>query len=116
VSWGDAQLDSAIRAAKAGSDDAISYLYCRYADYVRRYLTRMLVHEAEVEAATQYVFAEVFSTIARDETPFEARLLQLARRAAHAAVEQRPSGPERDSPAGPLRVVRCDSASWHPGR
>ena len=86
---GDARLDRAISAARAGSRDAVAYLWCRYAGYIHRYIRSILRDEADAQAVTESVFAEVLGTIASDDTPFEARLLELSRSTALARLHQR---------------------------
>ena len=81
----DVHLARAIVSAKAGSRDALSYIYCRYADAVYRHVRGVVGDEHEAEDITQSVFAKLTTTIGRYEArsvPFSAWLFRVARNAA----------------------------------
>jgi RNA polymerase sigma-70 factor, ECF subfamily len=74
----------AIRGAKEGDQDAIAFLYARYADDVCASVTRIIRDHHEAEDITQQVFAKLAHAITKyDErdVPFLAWLLRVARNA-----------------------------------
>jgi RNA polymerase sigma-70 factor, ECF subfamily len=75
----------AVRRAKEGDEDAMRYLYLRYADNVFGYVRSIVQHEADAEDVTQQVFAKLMVAIARYEQrsmPFSAWILRVAHNAA----------------------------------
>jgi RNA polymerase sigma-70 factor (ECF subfamily) len=75
----------AIARAKQGDQEALRYLYIRYADNVYSYVATMLRDHHDAEDVTQQVFAKLIAVLARYEdrgTPFLSWLLRLARNAA----------------------------------
>src|SRR4051794_20129715 len=75
----------AVRAAKRGEQEALRYLYLRYADNVYGYVGSILRDEHEAEDVTQHVFAKLMPALRRYEpqgVPFARWLLRLAHNAA----------------------------------
>lgn len=82
----------AIAAAKAGDRDALSYLYSRYADDVRRYVQSIVREPHEAEDITHDVFAKLMKAIQKYEerkVPFAAWIMRVARNAALDHVRSR---------------------------
>jgi RNA polymerase sigma-70 factor, ECF subfamily len=82
----------AIVAAKAGDWDAVSYLYSRYADDVRRFIQSIVRDRHEAEDITHDVFAKLLRAIKRyeeREVPFAAWIMRVARNAALDHVRSR---------------------------
>ena len=82
----DGELQLAIARAKEGSDDAVRYLYCRFADSVTAYVRTIVGDDHDAEDVAHSVFAKLIATrLARYEArsvPFAAWLLRVARNAA----------------------------------
>jgi RNA polymerase sigma-70 factor (ECF subfamily) len=81
----DRLLSSAIARAKAGDIGALHYLYVRYADEVRRYVTSIVRDPHEAEDITQTVFAKLLPAIEKYEqraVPFAGWIMRVARNAA----------------------------------
>lgn len=75
----------AVTRAKAGDSEGIHYLYVRYADDVRRYVSGFIRDHHEAEDITQNVFAKLITAINKYEeraVPFDAWILRVARNAA----------------------------------
>ncbi len=83
---GDRNLErQAIAAAKAGDWDALTYLYSRHADDVRRFVQSIVHDRYEAEDITQDVFAKLMRVIQKyeeREVPFAAWIMRVARNAA----------------------------------
>jgi RNA polymerase sigma-70 factor, ECF subfamily len=82
----------AIGAAKAGEWDALSYLYSRYADDVRRFVQSIVRDRHEAEDITHDVFAKLMRAIQKyeeREVPFAAWIMRVARNAALDHVRSR---------------------------
>ncbi len=82
----------AIAAAKAGEWDALSYLYSRYADDVRRFIQSIVRDRHEAEDITHDVFAKLMRAIQKyeeREVPFAAWIMRVARNAALDHVRSR---------------------------
>src|SRR5204862_1163003 len=78
----EAQLRKAIRRAKEGDRDALSYLYVRYADNVYGYVRSIVRDEHDAEDITQTLFVKLSSALSRYElrsVPFSAWILRVAR-------------------------------------
>ena len=76
---------AAVRAAKAGDEDAVRFLYLRFADHVYGYVRSIVRDEHEAEDVTQHVFAKLLVTLDRYEprgVPFSRWLLRLSHNAA----------------------------------
>lgn len=90
---GDRDLESrAISAAKAGDWDALSYLYSRYADDVRRFVQSIVRDRHAAEDITHDVFAKLIRAIQKyeeREVPFAAWIMRVARNAALDHVRSR---------------------------
>ena len=90
---GDRNLERrAIAAAKAGDWDALSYLYSRYADDVRRFVQSIVRDRHEAEDITHDVFAKLMRAIQKyeeREVPFAAWIMRVARNAALDHVRSR---------------------------
>jgi RNA polymerase sigma-70 factor (ECF subfamily) len=76
---------SAVTRAKQGDDDAIRFLYLRYADNVYGYVCSIVRDEHEAEDVTQQIFAKLLTALQRYEprsVPFSAWILRIAHNAA----------------------------------
>ena len=75
----------AVERAKAGDEDALRFLYLRYADNVYGYVCSIVRDEHEAEDVTQQVFAKLLGSLARYQprsVPFSAWVLRVAHNAA----------------------------------
>lgn len=76
---------AAVERAKAGDDDALRFLYLRYADNVYGYVCSIVRDEHEAEDVTQHIFAKLMTALGRYEprvVPFSAWILRVAHNAA----------------------------------
>jgi RNA polymerase sigma-70 factor (ECF subfamily) len=76
---------AAVERAKDGDDDALRFLYLRYADNVYGYVCSIVRDEHEAEDVTQHIFAKLMTAIGRYEprvVPFSAWILRVAHNAA----------------------------------
>ena len=81
----EALVLSAIANAKLGDDDAMRFLYLRYADNVYGYVCSIVRDEHEAEDVTQQIFAKLMTALQRYEprsVPFSAWILRIAHNAA----------------------------------
>jgi RNA polymerase sigma-70 factor (ECF subfamily) len=86
----------AVARAKAGDDDAIRFLYLRYADNVYGYVCSIVRDEHEAEDVTQQIFAKLLTALPKYEprvVPFSAWILRVAHNAAIDHVRARRSVP-----------------------
>jgi RNA polymerase sigma-70 factor, ECF subfamily len=78
-------VSQAVSRAKAGDQEALRFLYVRYADNVYGYV-RSIVHDHyEAEDVTQHVFAKLMTALPKyeaREVPFAAWILRVARNVA----------------------------------
>ncbi len=98
----------AVDAAKAGDEDAIRFLYLRYADNVYGYVCSIVRDEHEAEDVTQLIFAKLLTSLAKYEprlVPFSAWILRVAHNAAIDHVRGRRAVPFAD--------VRCSETADH---
>jgi RNA polymerase sigma-70 factor (ECF subfamily) len=75
----------AVERAKEGDDDALRFLYLRYADNVYGYVCSIVRDEHEAEDVTQHIFAKLMTALRRYEprvVPFSAWILRVAHNAA----------------------------------
>ena len=75
----------AVRQAKEGDEDALRFLYLRYADNVYGYVCSIVRDEHEAEDVTQQVFAKLLGSLPRYQprsVPFSAWVLRVAHNAA----------------------------------
>jgi RNA polymerase sigma-70 factor (ECF subfamily) len=75
----------AVARAKQGDDDAMRFLYLRYADNVYGYVCSIVRDEHEAEDVTQQIFAKLMTALQRYEprsVPFSAWILRIAHNAA----------------------------------
>jgi RNA polymerase sigma-70 factor, ECF subfamily len=76
---------TAVARAKDGDDDALRFLYLRYADNVYGYVCSIVRDEFEAEDVTQQIFAKLMTALPRYEprlVPFSAWILRVAHNAA----------------------------------
>jgi RNA polymerase sigma-70 factor, ECF subfamily len=81
----DRLVTAAVVRAKEGDDDALRYLYLRYADNVYGYVCSIVRDEYEAEDITQHIFAKLMTSLERYEprvVPFSAWILRVAHNAA----------------------------------
>jgi RNA polymerase sigma-70 factor, ECF subfamily len=95
-----ATVDRAVAAAKRGDGDAFRYLYVRFADDVYRYVRRVVHDRHEAEDVTQQVFAKLMTRIdkyeQRQDVPFSAWILRVARNVALDHLRQLRAVPTED--------------------
>ena len=94
---------AAVARAKEGDDDALRFLYLRYADNVYGYVCSILRDEQEAEDVTQQVFAKLLVALGRYEprvVPFSAWIMRVAHNAAIDHVRVR-----RPVPCADVRTV-----------
>ena len=78
-------VDRAIAQAKAGDREGIRFLYVRYSSDVHRFVRSIVGDEHDAEDVTQTVFLKLMCVIdkyRREEVPFAAWLIRVARNAA----------------------------------
>jgi RNA polymerase sigma-70 factor (ECF subfamily) len=81
---GEELVLTAVRRAKMGDQDAIRFLYLRYADNVYGYVCSIVRDEHEAEDVTQGIFAKLLTALERYEprsVPFSAWILRIAHNA-----------------------------------
>ncbi|MHB8235302.1 MAG: RNA polymerase sigma factor [Solirubrobacteraceae bacterium] len=82
---GESLVSRAVRRAQAGDQDALAFLYARFADDICGY-ARSIVHDPhEAEDVTQQVFAKLMRVIGKyqeREVPFFAWMLRVTRNVA----------------------------------
>src|SRR5215208_4202193 len=72
---------AAVERATSGDDDALRFLYLRYADNVYGYVCSIVRDEHEAEDVTQQIFAKLLTALGRYEprvVPFSAWILRVA--------------------------------------
>ncbi len=83
---------SAVHAARDGDEDAIRFLYLRYADSVYSYVCSIVRDEHEAEDVTQGVFVKLPARLERYQpqlVPFSSWLMRVAHNAAIDHVRSR---------------------------
>jgi RNA polymerase sigma-70 factor (ECF subfamily) len=78
-------VNAAVVRAKQGDDDALRFLYLRYADNVYGYVCSIIRDEHDAEDVTQHIFAKLMTALGRYEprvVPFSAWILRVAHNAA----------------------------------
>jgi RNA polymerase sigma-70 factor (ECF subfamily) len=82
----------AVARAKAGDQEAVRFLYMRYADNVYGYVRSIVRDHHEAEDVTQHVFAKLMTALPKYEArdvPFAAWILRVARNVALDHMRQR---------------------------
>ncbi len=82
----------AVARAKQGDQEALRFLYVRYADNVYGYVASLLRDDHEAEDVTQHVFAKLMTNLHKyepREVPFSAWILRVARNVAVDHMRQR---------------------------
>ena len=106
---------AAVARAKDGDDDALRFLYLRYADNVYGYVCSIVHDEHEAEDVTQHIFAKLMTALDRYEPrvmPFSSWILRVAHNAAIDHVRARRPTPSRRSARSRSRSTsRVASAS-----
>ena len=118
------------RPRQEGDQEALRFLYLRYADNVYGYVASIVRDDYEAEDVTQHVFAKLMTTLPKyeqREVPFAAWILRVARNVAvdhmrqrraipceevrelRAAARRRPPTSRADAPRGARR--RCPTTS-----
>jgi RNA polymerase sigma-70 factor (ECF subfamily) len=85
-------VNQAVARAKAGDQEAIRFLYMRYADNVYGYVRSIVRDHYEAEDVTQHVFAKLMTALPKyeaREVPFAAWILRVARNVALDHMRQR---------------------------
>jgi RNA polymerase sigma-70 factor, ECF subfamily len=88
----DGTVARAVVRAKQGDEEALRYLYVRYADNVYGYVNSIVQDDHEAEDVTQHVFAKLMVVLPKyeqREVPFFAWILRVARNVALDHVRQR---------------------------
>ena len=86
----------AVARAKSGDEEALRFLYIRYADNVYGYVRSIVRDDYEAEDVTQHVFAKLMTVLPRYEqrqVPFAAWILRVARNVAVDHMRQRRAVP-----------------------
>ena len=94
------ELARVIVRAKQGDQDALRYLYLRFADNVYGYARSIVRDEHEAEDVTQQVFTRLMSSIARYEqrsVPFSSWLLRITHNMAIDHIRRRRAVPCEDT-------------------
>lgn len=103
----------AVKRAQAGDQEALGFLYARFADNIYGYV-RSIVHDHyEAEDITQHVFTKLMRVIGKYEerdVPFFAWMLRVAR---NVAVDHLRS--QRLIPVEEVRSVELDHSEGMPG-
>jgi RNA polymerase sigma-70 factor (ECF subfamily) len=89
---GDALVQRAVERGKRGDQEALRFLYDRYADNVYGYVCSIVHDEHEAEDITQNVFMKLMRVLPRYEqrgVPFSAWLLRIARNMAVDSLRNR---------------------------
>ena len=84
VHGSEALVLSAVSRAKQGDEEAMRFLYLRYADNVYGYVCSIVRDEHEAEDVTQQIFAKLMTALTRYEprsVPFSAWILRIAHNA-----------------------------------
>ena len=84
--------NAAVVAARTGDDDALRFLYLRYADGVYSYVNSIVCNEHDAEDVTQAVFARLPARLQhyrRQTAPFASWILRVAHNAAIDTVRSR---------------------------
>lgn len=118
---GERQVQRAIARAVAGDHHALHFLYTRYADTIRRYITGLLGDAQEAEDVTQTVFLKLMTKLDRYEPRgirFDAWLLRVARNVAFDEMRRRRPVPaselieeDEGAPSGRVAVDDADRFS-----
>ena len=93
---GEELVLTAVLRAKQGDQEAIRFLYLRYADNVYGYVCSIVRDEHEAEDVTQQIFAKLLTALNRYEprsVPFSAWILRIAHNAAIDHVRARRAVP-----------------------
>ncbi len=85
-------VNQAVVRARQGDQEALRYLYVRYADHVYGYVSSIVRDDFEAEDVTQHVFAKLMTKLAKyepREVPFSAWIIRVARNVAVDHMRQR---------------------------
>ena len=98
----------AVARAKKGDQEALRFLYLRYADNVYGYVASIVRDDFEAEDVTQHVFTKLMTTLPKyeqREVPFAAWILRVAR---NVAVDHMRAAPRDPLRGGPRAASRSD--------
>src|SRR4051794_14888670 len=112
-------VQAAIARAKQGDDEALRFLYVRYADNVYGYVTSIVRDEHEAEDITQQVFTKLITVLPRyeqREVPFSAWILRVARNVAVDHLRARRPTPTEDPRPTNARIHQTASEYGRPLR
>lgn len=88
----EAVIRRVVFRAKAGDEQAVRFLYSRYAPAVQRFVAGLLGDREAAQDVTQNTFLKLLTRLDRyvpGEAPFEAWLFRVARNAAHDEIRRR---------------------------
>lgn len=114
VSDRDPLVAGAVVQAKRGDQQAVRFLYTRYAENVYNYVLSIVRNEHEAEDITQQVFTKVLTSLHRYEprgVPFAAWVVRMARNVAIDHVRER-----RQVPCDEIYSVDAVSEDTSPDR
>src|ERR1043165_7361504 len=89
-------VNQAVVRARQGDQEALRYLYIRYADHVYGYVSSIVRDDYEAEDVTQHVFAKLMMKLEKyepREVPFSAWIIRGARNVAVDHIRQRRAVP-----------------------
>ena len=92
ASHDEAVIRRVVFRAKAGDEQAVRFLYSRYAPAVQRFVSGLLGDREAAQDVTQNTFLKLLTRLDRyvpGDAPFEAWLFRVARNAAHDELRRR---------------------------
>jgi RNA polymerase sigma-70 factor (ECF subfamily) len=107
----DGRVARAVARAKENDQEAIRFLYVRYADNVYGYVRSIVRDDYEAEDVTQHVFAKLMTVVGKYEqraVPFSAWILRLAHNCAIDHVRSRRAVPAAEVFGADERVTEPD--------
>ena len=109
-------VSMAVARAKQGDQEALRYLYVRYADNVYGYVASIVRDEHEAEDVTQQVFAKLMTVLLKYEqrtAPFSSWLLRLAHNTAIDHLRRRLATPVEEVRGADERAEGSEPEDMH---